>query len=163
MATSILTQDRVKTLLLYDPDTGVFRWKVARSNAARLSTAGTVCKKGYRRISIDAKTYPAHRLAWLYVYGVYPDTEMDHINRNRDDNRISNLRVANRFVNTQNTNGRKDNVSGHRGVGWHKISARWRARINVNNKCVNLGSFLSFEEAVAAYQQAAAKHHIYRT
>lgn len=162
MATNILTQDRVKTLLSYDPDTGVFRWKTARSNAARLSVAGTVCKKGYRRISIDAKTYAAHRLAWLYVYGVYPDVEMDHINRCRDDNRIQNLRLANRFVNTQNTNNRKDNVSGHRGVGWHKASSKWRARISVNNKNLNLGSFLSFDEAVNAYRQAAAKYHIYR-
>ena len=160
MASNILTQARLKELLQYDPNTGGFTWRVNRPRVKAGCNAGTLDSKQYRRISIDAKVYLAHRLAWLYMYGEWPATELDHINRNRNDNRIGNLRLADRSINTQNCNQRVDNVSGHRGVGWHKLSQRWRARISVRNKVVNLGSFHTFDEAVQAYKAYADQHHV---
>lgn len=162
MATQILTVERLKTLLAYDVDTGVFTWRATRRNAKQGAVAGTVDLKGYRRISIDSKVHLAHRLAWMYQTGCWPLGELDHVNRQRDDNRIANLREANRTINTQNTNLRKDNQTGYRGVGWHKGSGRWRARIQVQGKMLELGYFDDIENAVAAYETAARAHHAAR-
>ena len=163
MATPILTNARLRTLLSYDVDTGVFTWRATRRNCKQGAVAGTLDAKGYRRISVDSKVYLAHRLAWFYKTGHWPVCELDHINRQRDDNRISNLREANRTINTQNTNLRKDNPTGYRGVGWHKASNKWRARIQVNGKMLELGYFDDVEAASTAYQKAANIHHTART
>lgn len=162
MATAILTQQRLHMLLNYSPDTGVFVWRVRRSTARAGDVAGTICAKGYRRIFVDGRPYSAARLAWLWAHGEWWAGEIDHINRQRDDNRIANLRKADRFVNTQNTSQRKDNRSGYRGVGWHKISGKWRARISVNGRAINLGSFNDKNAAIAAYEAAARQYHAVR-
>lgn len=158
MATQILTGERLRTLLSYDAETGVFTWRITRRNCKQGAVAGTIDAKGYRRISVDYKVYLAHRLAWFYQTGNWPFGELDHINRQRDDNRITNLREADRTINTQNTNLRKDNQTGYRGVGWHKASNKWRARIQVNGKMLELGYFTDIDAAVAAYKAASLMH-----
>jgi len=155
MATRTLTQDRLKQLLRYDPDTGIFVWRIALSCVAAETTAGTQDLKGYIRISVDRRIYAAHRLAWLYTHGVWPVAEIDHINRTRNDNRIANLRESDRSLNCHNSNLRADNVSGHRGVGWHKPQQKWRARISIAGCMHELGYFVDKESAVAAYRKAA--------
>jgi len=156
MATKILTQERLKELLRYDPDTGKFFWVVSpRKNIKPDTEAGTKDRRGYVIISIDGRLYRAHRLVWLYIYGTWPNGEVDHINRGTSDNRLANLRVADRCLNTQNANTRRDNVSGHRGVGFHKGTNLWRARIQANRQKYELGYFADKESAIAAYQKAA--------
>ena len=152
---SDLTQARLKELLSYDPDTGIFVW--IKSTDKRISigaVAGIVNNRGYRRIKIDGKHRRAHRLAWLYVHGVWPDGELDHMNRDKLDNRISNLRIATRSENLQNTNIRKNNTSGVKGVWLNKVRRKWVASVHINRKYKHLGHFNTIEEATAARQAA---------
>lgn len=158
-----LTQDELKSLLMYDPATGVFTWRVSRPTKIKPGdVAGNVNPKGYVSVGVKGKIYRAHRLAWLYVHGRWPHNEIDHINRIRNDNRIVNLREADRSVNTQNTNLHGRNTSGFRGVGWHKQHQAWRARISVNGKTKNLGYFPSREDAAEAYLKASIMLHLFR-
>ena len=101
MATNSITQDDLKSLLTYDPDTGEFRWRFSRPRCAKGALAGTASYHGYTVIKINGRSYRAHRLAWLYEYGRWPNGELDHINRRRSDNTIANLREVSRFVNCQ--------------------------------------------------------------
>lgn len=150
-----LTQERLKELLHYNPDTGVFTWiKKSKRSTAIGSIAGSKHNQGYRATSIDWKRYLLHRLAWLYVYGEFPNGFIDHINRDRSDNRISNLRVVSRSENQQNHKLSKTNKSGVAGVIWAKKDKRWHARIWLGGKTKNLGYFKTFEEAVLARKQA---------
>ena len=90
-----LTQDYLKSILHYDPDTGVFTWlKKLSNNTKVMGVAGTIAQDGYVKIRINSQGYPAHRLAWFYFYGTFPQEQLDHINLNRSDNAIKNLRIA---------------------------------------------------------------------
>ena len=162
MATNILTQARLKELLAYDPATGLFTWLKARGTKPKNAVAGSRRAKGYIAISVDRKLHLAHRLVWLYEYGCFPDGELDHINRIPSDNRRVNLQVVTRNQNTQNSRLGRNNVSGHRGVGWDIQHQKWRARISVNDVCIYLGRFDTLEAAIAAYANAARIHHAYR-
>lgn len=142
---SELTQAILKSLLTYDPETGVFM----RGNRI----AGGLDRFGYWRIRIKGKLYKAHRLAWLYTYGYWPKGDIDHINGARRDNRLDNLREATRSQNNQNN---------HRAVGVYMHRNKWRAIITVNKRRINLGTFDSKSEAVLARQQGRALHHPYR-
>lgn len=153
----MLTQERVKELLDYYPATGVFVWKVNKNRAKAGSTAGSPYSTGYVYIQIDGKKYKAHRLAWLYVYGCWPDKEIDHINRNRSDNRLGNLRDTDK--NSWNTGDYKNNTSGYQGVSWHKHAKKWLAQIKVYGKQKHLGLFDTIEAANAAYIAAKEEHH----
>ena len=150
MTIKILTQDRLKELLHYNADTGVFTWRATRRTVKTGAVAGTRSVKNYIMISVDAKVYCAHRLAWLYIHGVWPTSELDHINRTRDDNRIANLRLADRYINTRNTETRKDSLSGAKGVRWHKTQARWESRIQHNHKPITIGYYGNLQDAVQA-------------
>lgn len=154
-----LTQDRLHELLHYDEATGHFTRKVTTAARAVAGTvAGDVDSKGYWRLRVDCKRYLAHRLAWFYVHGEWPE-EIDHKNRVRTDNRLSNLRSADRFMNKHNTKCHKDNLSTLKGVSFHAPSKRWRARIHVNGGELWLGAFDTPEEAHGAYVEAARKHY----
>ena len=157
----MLTQERLKELLDYDPETGVFTWKsiVFGSHMKVGSVAGSMYSNGYLRIKINGKDYRAHRLAWLYMYGCWPTNQIDHINRVRDDNRIANLREATNKENQWNRGKQKSSTSGFTGVSWHKKSGKWQSRIAVNKKVIQLGVFNTPEEAHAAYVRAKAEHH----
>ena len=151
-----LTQQQLKQLLAYDPDTGAFTWLKPTSNRVKPGAlACSVNTVGYVRIGIGGKRYAAHRLAWLYVHGVWPENEIDHINRNRQDNRICNLRDVNSQQNKLNSGVRRNNTSGVKGVSWDKKSKRWRVQARINGQKTYIGVFDTLEEATTAYQKAA--------
>jgi len=154
----MITQTRLKELLDYNPDTGVFTWKVRRSNIA----AGTVIfsrhSHGYFQVGVDKKRYLAHRLAWLYVYGEMPEHEIDHINHDPADNRIKNLRCVTHAENLKNASLQKNNLSGINGVHYDKSRSKWMAHIQVQKKFKNLGRFDSFEDAVFARKTAEIRY-----
>lgn len=156
----MLTQERLKELLDYDPETGAFTWKVRVARRTKVGApAGSKVSNGYIHIAIDYKDYKAHRLAWLYTYGCWPDGQIDHVNRIKDDNRISNLRCVSQNENQWNQIAYKNNKAGFMGVHWRKDNKKWRASIRVHGKLKSLGHFDTQEEAHAAYLAAKAEHH----
>jgi hypothetical protein len=157
----MLTQERLKELLDYDPETGVFVWRVSRQrNKIKAGTpAGALCNKGYRRIQILGKQYLAHRIAWLYVHGCWPKKQIDHIDRVKDNNGIINLRDVSAEENGWNHPKHKDNTSGYTGVHWHKRNKKWEAKIRQAGKRIYLGSFDTPEEAHTAYLAAKEELH----
>jgi hypothetical protein len=155
MAMPELTQSALKELLHYDPDTGVFRWaKKPSKNISVGSKAGSPHCKGYTAIGINKERHLAHRLAWLYVYGEMPSNVIDHINRDRSDNRITNLRPVTRSENQQNHKIFSNNTSGVSGVYWSKKDKKWHARIWAGKRAKSVGYFLTIEEAKAARTKA---------
>lgn len=155
-----LTQAKLKELLHYEPETGVFTWKVNRGGTARAgSQAGTLCKvRGYWQISVFNRLHQTHRLAWFYVHGRWPEC-LDHINRIRTDNRISNLREVTRSQNLQNSTVVRGKLSGYRGVTWCRATRSWRAQIKASGKHYDLGRYATPEQAYAAYLAGAARYH----
>lgn len=153
-----LTQQTLKELLHYDPETGVFTWRKRVNARAAAGDVAGLKRDCYRvEISIGGRRYFAHRLAWLYVYGEWPPTEIDHINRNDRDNRISNLRLANRSLNNFNRGAVREGLAP--GVSWFKPTARWRARIKVGRKEIALGYFHIYDDAVAARKAAEERYY----
>lgn len=151
-----LTSERLRTLLRYDALTGAFTWAQDRTNRCKAGQpAGWSDKGGYLHIRVDGKLYLAHRLAWLYVYGKWPTSILDHRNRFPSDNRISNLRLATHSQNHGNTPPRADNTSGVKGVSWCKRRSKWQAGIRRNGKRVGLGYFTNIEDAAKAYRAAS--------
>ena len=152
-----ITQKYLKSILDYDCQTGIFTWKIRKARCVYIgAVAGCRDHRNYIIIGIDKKMYYAHRLAWLYVNGILLD-EIDHINLDKEDNRICNLRPADRFDNSHNKGLQKNNTSGFKGV-WFE-GKKWRSRIKIKNKKINLGSFNTPEEAHAAYCEAAKTLH----
>ncbi len=144
----------VRSLLDYDPATGIFRWRTTRGSVCAGTVAGSVFTNGYRHIKIDGKSHLASRLAFLHVTGEWPAGQVDHENRDRDDNRWSNLRTASGELNNLNRGVFRNNTSGHKGVIWNKRLQKWVALIGRGGKQVHLGTFTSVEAAGAAYRTA---------
>lgn len=154
-----LTAEYLRSILNYDQEAGIFTWKVSTSNNVKVGdVAGSLDGAGYQQIGIQSRRYKAHRLAWLHTHGVWPKAQIDHINRIRTDNRISNLRDVSHKQNGQNRSTNSDNTSGHPGVHWYKPYSKWRAEITHNQKNIHLGYFDDLEEAVAA-RKAAEKFY----
>ena len=163
MSAEELTADEVRALLDYAPHTGVFSWARSRVGCRKGGRAGWVGKKGYRFIGLRWHKHVAeHRLAWLHVYGEWPDGCLDHINGVVDDNRIENLREASVAENGQNMRKRSDNTSGYIGVKWHAKGQLWQARITVNGKEISLGYRKAPEEAYQLYLAGKAKYHTFQ-
>lgn len=157
MTNGTLTADRLREVLRFDSATGEFYWLCpTRRRIVQGAKAGTLRPDGYRRIRIDNKTYLAHRLAWLYVHGEFPASKLDHSNRNRDDNRLANLRTATDVQNSQNRVTRPP-ASGLSGAVAH--GSRWQSHINAAGKRTHLGTFDTAEEAHAAYIAARRELH----
>lgn len=155
-----LTQEYLKEYLSYDVNTGVFSWIKSYRNQHIGKTVGSFDRDGYRQIKIKRKLYRAHRLAWFYVNGVWPDGPLDHIDGNRDHNAINNLREVTFTGNSQNQRkAHKDATVGLLGVDLNKAKVRFRARIQVNGKRVTLGGFNSAEEAHKSYIEAKRTMH----
>lgn len=155
----MLTRERLLEELTYDPSSGEFRWlKTDRMKRAG-AIAGSLSKTGYVYIKFDRKMRKAHRLAWLYVYGEWPKGQIDHINRVRNDNRISNLRDVSNAVNGQNRSLRANNGSGYCGVSYHRTAKGWQAQITANGKGNYLGIFPTKEAAAEAYKAAKDRLH----
>jgi hypothetical protein len=161
MATKILTQARLKELLHYDADTGVFTNLVSRQGLryGAGSIAGAKNRLGYIVIQIDKVKIHAHRLAWLYVHGAWPTKQIDHINRKRDDNRLVNLRDVSASENIHNSSFGPLSASGVRNVVWHKRRKKWQAQIMVNNKYKYLGMFDDIKKAQQVAEQARQTYH----
>jgi hypothetical protein len=165
-----MNQSYLKECLDYDQFTGNFVWKDRPKNHFLSEKAykifkrlyahkpcGTKAKDGYMSITIDGKVYKAHRLAWLYQMGEFPIQWLDHINRNRSDNRICNLRLATPTLNAQNANMRYDNKSGVVGVSKHKLTGKWVAQISVSGKVKHLGLFTNINDATKIRDAAVVK------
>lgn len=156
----ILTQDRLKKLLDYDPELGIFTRKVARKKSLIGKVSGYKNPDGYLRIKIGAKTYLAHRLAWLFVYGKFPDNDIDHIDHNSVNNRISNLRDVSHTENMQNqVSAHANGSTGLLGVSYRKDRNTYKAIISLNGKQKVLGHFKTAPEAHAAYVSAKRVIH----
>lgn len=154
-----LTVERLRELINYDPKTGIFTWRVSRKGAKAGNVVGNFDAYGYLRAKVLYKPYVLHRLAWFYVHGTWPKQEIDHINRIKTDNRIANLREANRRENGENRNISKANTSGYKGVYWNKREKKWHAQIRVNRIRIHLGHYKNIEDAHNAYVEAAKKYH----
>lgn len=152
---ALLTVDRLKLVLHYDPETGRFSRLIASGGAQVGSEPGYYNENGYRIISVDSVKYRAHRLAWLYMTGAWPKEDVDHKNNTPDDNRWENLREATDAQNLQNIGMPKHNTSGLKGASWQEDKQKWRASICSRGKWRHLGYFSSKEEAHAAYCAAA--------
>lgn len=154
---AVLVVDRLRGLLGYDKDTGVFTNLVNRGNGASAgSRAGYLSPNGYLFISVDGISYRAHRLAWFYMYGVWPINEIDHINEVKTDNRIENLRDVTRNENEWNkSKPRIDGFTGARGVS--KKRSFFESRITRNGVIYYLGIFKTLVEARDAYLSAKAE------
>ena len=164
MAAANISAARLRELLHYDPDTGVFVW--VRPTGRRTKSgdiAGSAEGRGYWAIRIQTARYKAHRLAWLYHYGAWPEGDIDHINSDRRDNRIANLRDVDRSTNIQNLKVAKShNSSGLLGVVLDrskKTAMKYAARIVYGGKQHSLGYFSTPEAAHAAYLTAKREHH----
>lgn len=153
--------DLLRERLLYDPSTGLFTWRVtAGSRRALGDAAGTVDSRGYLVIRVGGKQRSAHRLAWLYVHGVWPDFHIDHIDGNKLNNRIANLRDVSVSVNLQNQKRpRSNSSSGLLGVSLCRQTGKWLAGIGINGRRKALGRFDSPEQAHAVYLEAKRRLH----
>lgn len=152
------TAARLRELMHYDPDTGVFTWLKGRARTARGSIAGYVCGNGYVSIKIDREANLAHRLAWLYMTGEWPKNDLDHRDRDRRNNRWSNLREASASLNQANTTKRLTNTSGLKGICFWPKRNKWAATIQVRGRRFFLGFFESPTLAHQAYAAAATEH-----
>lgn len=161
---SRVSVDRLKEVVSYNPDTGVFTWK-RRPDDCRYNRTfnkvhagkralGTVSPLGYKHGAIDRQEIFAHRAAWAFVHGVWPQGEIDHINRNPGDNWIANLRLVDSAENGLNRSIGSNNKSGVLGVHKCSRSGRWIASIRRGGQSWRLGTFASFDEAVSARKAA---------
>lgn len=154
-----VTKARLLEVLDYDELTGEFAWKVSRRCVKAGSAAGTMNSHGYKSIKVDGRLYTAHRLAWLWMTGDLPSLEVDHINRERLDNRFANLRLATSAQNKANRGPHPRNTSGMTGVSYVPSRGKFLAQISHNGKNHNLGRFDAAEDAIKAYRAAANRLH----
>jgi AP2 domain/HNH endonuclease len=154
----LITHARLLELLCYDPDTGLFMWRVDRGRVKAGDRAGSVDKHGYNWLMVEGRNYFFGRLARFYVTGEWPKAMVDHKNCVRADDRWENLRDATCQQNNANMSMPSHNTSGIKGVSWHKQIGKWRACISVNDKYVHLGLFERKEDAAEAYKAAAARY-----
>lgn len=160
--TNRLTTEQLRQCLDYDPESGLFRWRIKEQfNGVEPGRIAGHLKKssGYVIIKIACRGYFAHQLAWLHYYGEWADSLLDHRNMTRSDNRISNLRKASNTNNQHNRRRLPSNKSGFKGVYWHKDSRKWCACITANRKRHFLGYFDRPDQAHNAYVQAATRLH----
>lgn len=153
----MLTLERLKELLIYDLEDGSFINRRNRGHVLAGAPAGALCLQGYIQIQIDGCIYKAHRLAWFYIYGDWP-SEIDHINGDRQDNRLCNLREVSRSQNNANAE-RPVGIAGLRGVTWFARDRKWKAQIKVSGQSVHLGYYDTIEQAHAAFLNAADNIH----
>ena len=157
----MLTQARLKKILNYNPETGIFRWLVSTGPRAVVGAeAGWKTAQGYRTVEINSKAYRLHRLAWLYMTGKFPYPEIDHINGVKLDNRWKNLREATKFLNMQNRRkANKNSVSGVLGAHFNDRLGKYCAVIWDGKKQKHIGVYETAAQAHAAY--VAAKRNLH--
>lgn len=151
------SQDILKKLFKYDPINGCLINKTNRNHKKAGERSGTHDSKGYRRVFVNGQHYAEHRVIWVLAYGYIPrDKLIDHINRNRTDNRLDNLRLVSSSENNLNTSAIAMSRSGHRGV-YQTRSGKYQAQIRRNGKKLYLGTFDTVDAASLAYQRASSK------
>ncbi len=153
-----LTADRLRDVLRYSPETGLFHWRIMCSahRPAGMLAGDKKKDSGYVLIGVDCFRYRAHRLAWLYMTGEWPLLQIDHIDRDRSNNRWINLREASQQQNSANMS--RPNATGRKGVRASANGERWIAMISVNYQSLYLGTFDTIDQASAAYAAAAREH-----
>lgn len=144
----MVTQAEVKELFDYDVKTGDLIWRVELRNTKIGMVAGTKDISDYIQINFNCNRYQAHRIIWLWYYGYMPENNIDHIDRNKSNNRIENLREVSIQCNARNTGNRKDNKSGVKGISWIKRDEWWLASITIKGKSYSLCTSIDFSEAV---------------
>jgi hypothetical protein len=158
-----ITQEKLKELFKYNPDTGVLLNKVHRSSNAKVGQrSGTLNLNGYRQIFLYNRCHKEHRLIWLYVTGSWPEQMIDHINGDKSDNRLCNLRDVSRHQNSRNAKRGSANKSGVVGVSFHALHKKWQANIKVNGKLLHLGSECGFFEAVCLRKSAERRYGFHK-
>jgi len=151
----------VREYLDYSPDTGEFTWKKASSDKSKVgSRAGRPRSvNGYWQLTLKGVTYYAHRLAWFHFYGDMPSKHIDHVNGDKGDNRITNLRLASPSENVANTGAKRDNTSGSKNVHWCSTKKRWIAKVKRDGKTHHVGTFREYFPAVHAAESARLDIH----
>ena len=155
-----LTEYLVKSLIDYNPDTGVFTWLKPATRVSAGDVVGSLDAWGYLVTKIRGNVVKLHRLAWFYMTGEWP-REIDHINRVKTDNRFSNLRAASEDVQKQNRDVQRNSATGVKGVGYRKSSGKFVARVRSQNKNLFYAEFKTLEEAKAARALAELMHQPY--
>lgn len=155
----MLTHDRLKSVINYTPETGLFTWAINTKRVRKGFIAGHIHSSGYVRIAIDGNIYRANRLAWFYMTGSFPSKHVDHKNRVRSDNRWENLRLASAYQNCCNSSITSKNTSGVKGVHWNKQKNKWAVQITVKGKKLFIGAFEDLEFAQLAIDAAREKYH----
>jgi|DEB0MinimDraft_10_1074344.scaffolds.fasta_scaffold83881_1 hypothetical protein len=149
----------LRQLLRYEPDTGKLYWRERTSNRIKIGEeASTVNAYGYVVVGVLNHRLPAHRIAWAIYHNEWPTQEVDHINGDRSDNSIKNLRNVSPVQNKQNTKIYSTNTSGTHGVAYNKQNKNWRVRITVNKQIIEIGSFKNLDDAIVARKKAEAKY-----
>lgn len=163
-----LSPEEIRERLEYFPDTGEFVWRHRLGNTHEAKcwnpkfagkSAGTIDRRGYRRIKIHGTYYAGHRLAWVWMTGEWPPEDVDHANCDKSDNRFSNLRLATRSQNCANVSKKSHNKSGLKGACYSKTQCAYHAQIKKDGKIYHLGWHETAEAAHAAYKAAALKFH----
>lgn len=145
----------LKENFIYTENTG----KLWRKFDGKFTTTSSMSASGYLQTRIKNKTYYTHKLIWMLYYDEIPQNELDHIDGNKINNKIENLRKATHSENNRNRSKPSNNTSGYKGVAWHKQENKWRAYITINQKQISLGLYDDKEDAVKAYNNAATKYH----
>ena len=167
MSTKELSKERADFLFDYDEFTGVLTWKNKPSPRANRVILGSVagnlfCDDRYLQTSVDQKKYMVHRIIWLISYGCFPAEQIDHIDGNGLNNRLSNLREVSDAENKKNLPMRSDNKSGVTGVSWHRKANKWISQIQVKGENNYLGIFTNLEDALKARSEAEIKLDFHR-
>lgn len=161
MPKKAITYERATQLFLLDFEEGVLYWKIQRHGPSKIGgRAGGLGTCGYMVVTADSQRYKTHRIIWLLKYGYLPECEIDHIDRNKLNNSISNLRLApnNGADNMQNKNTYKNNASGVPGVWWRKEISKWRVFISIGGKRIWIGNYEDFFEAVCVRKSTEIKY-----
>jgi hypothetical protein len=155
----MITKEELKSQVNYDQETGIFTWKVRNSNRIRIGDqAGNYHNGGYIEMQLLGQRHLAHRLAWLYVYGYTPKL-IDHIDGNKLNNKISNLREASYSENAYNSKIRSDNKSGVRCVSWDKVRQSWEVRVKIDGKLKHFGNYKELDDAAKVAKKIRKEHH----
>ena len=157
-----MTAKEFRGVLSYDQDSGILRWLVRSRNGLVQAggVAGYLGVRGYWQVSVFGKTWAAHRVCWLIQHGSWPESEIDHINGGKADNRLCNLRDATKSANQQNKHNPQCNSSSGVLGASQLINGRWRATIRAGGTNIHLGMFASAEDAGSAYQEAKRRLHV---
>jgi HNH endonuclease len=154
--------ENARQLWDYNPETGKIYWKEPKCNGAIKAgqEAGSITTSGYREVRVGRKPVAIHRVIWFLHYGELPECQLDHINRDRSDNRVSNLRVAynNASDNNQNRAIGRNNTSGYKGVLWSAKLKKWIVRLKLNGRSMYFGAYADIEDAIKARKQAEATY-----